>query len=61
MENSTITISMQEFTRLVAISERVNAVRRYVANESYLCGTEQTICAILGIPVKEEGNANAEQ
>ena len=61
MENSTITISAQEFTRLVAISERVNAVRRYVANESYLCGTEQTICAILGISVEKEGDANAEQ
>lgn len=60
MENSTITISAQEFARLVAISERVNAVRRYVANETYLCGTEQTICAILGITVETEGNSNAD-
>jgi hypothetical protein len=61
MENSTITISAQEFTRLVAISERVNAVRRYIAKETYLCVTEQTICAILGITVETEGDANAEQ
>jgi hypothetical protein len=61
MENSTITISAQEFARLIAISERVNAVRRYIANESYLCGTEQTICAILGISVEKEGASNAEQ
>lgn len=54
MENSTITISAQEFARLVAISERVNAVRRYIANEPFLCGTEKTICAILGIAVEEE-------
>ena len=61
MENSTITISAQEYARLVAISERINAVRRYIAKETYLCGTEQTICAILGIDVKEGGEANAEQ
>lgn len=54
MENSKITISAQEFARLVANAERINAVRRYIANESYLCGTEKTICAILGIHIEEE-------
>jgi hypothetical protein len=53
MENSTITISVQEYERLVAINERINAVRRYVMNESYLCGTEQRICAILGISLEK--------
>lgn len=61
MENSTITIPVWEYSRLVAMSERVNAVRRYVASESYICSTEQTICAILGISTETEGDANAEQ
>lgn len=61
MENSTITISAQEFARLVAISERVNAVRRYVANESCLYSMDEKICAILGISVGKEGASNVEQ
>lgn len=55
MENQTITISLHEFSGLVACSERINAVRRYIAKESYVTDAEKTICAILGISVKEEG------